>query len=341
MEPNKVSSEADQDGCTDTSLVAELHTASPRSQLDINQADAAPTSHKDQASFCTLDTLLTSAESSLIAEARQLRLRLFNSTTLCTSAASASTSFPITLEYARMVLGHAFKVSRCHTLQALKLSARIKCSKYNAAVITNQTLVHNSAHSTVDELAASLAVHREAQCQQLLDLFGSVEAAEASTDKTIKTRSPAIDPPFGVFIGINIHVGREFYANAGVRIHDHAPVIMGRHVRLGPNVSILTEGHDTDAEERRKGDVFAQPIEIEDDVWIGAGATVLGGVKIGNGAVIGAGSLVCKDVGAGQVVVGVPARVKSTVRTGRTGHRETSEERDWSGVEDAVPPGIV
>lgn len=253
MEPNEVSSKADQDGRTNTSLLAELNTDSPRSQLDINQADAAATSHKDQASLCALDTLLTSAESSLIAEARQLRLRLFNSTTLCTSATSASTSFPITLEYAHMVLGHAFKVSRCHTLQALKLSARVKCSKYNTAVITDQTLVHNSAHSTVDELAASLTVHREAQRQLLLDLFGSVEAAEAGADETIKTRSPAIDPPFGVFIGINIHVGQEFYANAGVRIHDHAPVIIGRYVRLGPNVSILTEArHGCRGEEERR-----------------------------------------------------------------------------------------
>jgi maltose O-acetyltransferase len=60
---------------------------------------------------------------------------------------------------------------------------------------------------------------------------------------------------------------------------------------------------------RRRGGrakCFATPIEIGDDVWIGAGATVLGGVKIGDGAVVGAGSLVCKDVGVGQVVVGVP-----------------------------------
>jgi acetyltransferase-like isoleucine patch superfamily enzyme len=271
------------------------------------------------------------AESTLITNVSQLRFNLFGSVALCTSAASVSASFPITPEYARMVSGLPFKVSRCHTLQALKLRARIKCSQYNAPPITDPTLVHTSAYATVDELAASMAAHREAQRQQLLDLFGYVAAAEAGADEAATRRSPAVDPPLAVFIGINIHVGREFYANAGVRIHDHAPVIIGQHVRLGPNVSLLTEGHDTDAVERRKGDVFALPIEIGDDVWIGAGATVLGGVKIGDGAVIGAGSLVCKDVEAGQVVVGVPAKPKTTVRTERKG-----EEAEWSGAEDVA-----
>jgi acetyltransferase-like isoleucine patch superfamily enzyme len=341
MEHDDVLSKAGRDGCSDASFQVEPDTASPCAQRDIHQADAEFRSDKNQAYFSTLDTLITSTDSAFIAEATQLRLRLFNSTTLSTSAVSTSTSFPVTLEYARMVLGHRFKVSHCHTLQALKLSARIKCSKYNTAATTDVTLVHNSAHSTVHELAASLAVHREAQRQQLLDLFGYVEEAEPGADETVKTRSPAIDPPFGVFIGINIRVGREFYANAGVRIHDHAPVVVGRHVRLGPNVSLLTEGHDTDAEERRKGDVFARPIEIGDDVWIGAGATVLGGVKIGNRAVVGAASLVCKDVGAGQVVVGVPARVQRTVMTGGTGQIGTGEEAEWSGVDDAVLAGVV
>lgn len=84
-----------------------------------------------------------------------------------------------------------------------------------------------------------------------------------------------------VFIGINSRVGREFYANAGVRIHRHAPVVIGRHVRLEPNVGLL-KGHTMGAEERRRGDVITRPIEIGDDVWIGAGATVLG--ACGSGA---------------------------------------------------------
>jgi acetyltransferase-like isoleucine patch superfamily enzyme len=224
-----------------------------------------------------------------------------------------------------MVLGRPFKVSRCHTVQALKLSARVKCMQFNAAAITNETLVHDKSNFTVEDLAKALRVHREAQRQQLLDLFGCVEQPDPGAAEAARRRSPAIDPPFGVFIGINIRIGKEFYANAGVRIHDHAPVVIGRHVRLGPNVSLLTEGHDTDAEARRKADVFAAPIEIGDDVWIGAGATVLGGVKIGDGAVVGAGSLVCRDVGEGEVVVGVPAKV---VKRKGGGKGERGRERE-------------
>jgi acetyltransferase-like isoleucine patch superfamily enzyme len=124
----------------------------------------------------------------------------------------------------------------------------------------DDALVHHSSSAfTVDELAASLAVHREVQRQQLLDIFGFVEQPDDDTaDEAIRKRSPAIDPPFGVFIRVNIRVGLEIYANAGVRIHDHAPVVIGRHVRLGPNVSLLTQGHDTDAQERRKGEVFCR-----------------------------------------------------------------------------------
>jgi maltose O-acetyltransferase len=92
----------------------------------------------------------------------------------------------------------------------------------------------------------------------------------------VQKRSPAIDSSFGMFVGINTRVGRELCANAGVRIHDHALVVIGRYVRFGPNVSLLTEGHATDAEERMRGVVVARPIEIGDDVWIEAGVSVLG-----------------------------------------------------------------
>jgi acetyltransferase-like isoleucine patch superfamily enzyme len=314
MEHHEISSAAGHGDLTKDSLPGELNASSPPAQLDTNPTNCDPNSDNKQSHSIPITALAITTESALLAEATQLRLRIFNSSTLCTSAASTainspSPSFPITLEYANMILGHPFKVSRCHTIQALKLSARIKCTQYNAAAIMDGALGHDQSNFMAEDLAKVLSVHREAQRRQLLDLFGSVEQPDRGADEAVRRRSPAIDPPFSVFIGINIRIGQEFYANAGVRIHDHAPVVIGRHVRLGPNVSLLTEGHDTDAEARRRGDVFAAPIEIGDDVWIGAGVTVLGGVKIGDGAVVGAASLVCKDVGEGEVVVGVPARV--------------------------------
>src|SRR5437763_1925888 len=104
-----------------------------------------------------------------------------------------------------MVLRHHFKVSRCRTIQALKLSALVKRTHYNTATMLDEALIHDAANFTVDDMAASLAAHREAQRQQLLDLFGYVESPNPATlaDQNVQKRSPAIDSPFGVFVSIN------------------------------------------------------------------------------------------------------------------------------------------
>ena len=327
---------------------ADLEAAESQSSPDTGEI--IPNCHSGTESVCSTvtDTIAVTPESALIAEATQRRVAIFNSDTLSSSAASNTTSnslsnslspsFPLTLEYANMILGHRFKVSRCRTIQALKLSAHVKCTKYNAAAFVEETLAHDTPHFAVDMLVSTLSKRRESQRLQLLDLFGYVEPADRDADEAMRTRAPAIDPPFGVFIGINIRVGQEFYANAGVRIHDHAPVVIGRHVRLGPNVSLLTEGHAMEAEERRRGDVYAKSIEIGDDVWVGAGATVLGGVKIGNRAIIGAGALVNRDVGEGELAVGVPAKVRKRLEGA---DEAVGGRKDGGGAEGGVPAGVV
>ena len=318
MDPREDRVNLAQVGLSDFAPLTQLAPSEGSSSLDIDRIIPNGHSSDNPTSSTAILTIPIAAESILTEEAKQKRCKIFNSEFLCTSAdaASKSTSFsslphlfmPVTEEYANMILGRQFKVSRCRTLQALKLSARVKCTRYNAAAIMDETLVQDIKKLDIGSLAATSEEHRESQRQQLLDLLGYVEPADPSADQVTRRRAPAIDPPLGVFIGINVRIGREFYANAGVRIHDHAPVIIGNHVRLGPNVSLLTEYHPNDAAERRRGDVLAKSIEIGDDVWIGAGATVLGGVKIGNRAIVGAGALVNRDVGEGQLVVGVPAR---------------------------------
>jgi acetyltransferase-like isoleucine patch superfamily enzyme len=94
-----------------------------------------------------------------------------------------------------------------------------------------------------------------------------------------------------------------------LRIHDSAFVTIGNRVLIAPNVTILTERHDKDVQSRRDGVVYARPVTIGDDCWIGAGATILPGVTIGNGTTIGAGSVVTKDIPSFSVAWGVPARV--------------------------------
>lgn len=91
-----------------------------------------------------------------------------------------------------------------------------------------------------------------------------------------------------------------------------APITIGDHVVFGPQVMIITGGHEFGDEERRAGPLTAQPVQIHNGVWIGARTTILPGVTVGKGAVIGAGSLVNRDVPPNSIVAGVPAKVIRT-----------------------------
>lgn len=84
---------------------------------------------------------------------------------------------------------------------------------------------------------------------------------------------------------------------------------IGNRVLIGPNVTIITERHDKEVQSRRDGVVYAQPVEIGDDCWIGVGTTILPGVTIGRGTVIGAHSMVIRDIPPMSVAWGAPARV--------------------------------
>ena len=90
---------------------------------------------------------------------------------------------------------------------------------------------------------------------------------------------------------------------------DGAPITIGRHVFIGPNFGAYTAQHPLVARERNQGIERALPITIEDDCWIGGDVKVMPGVTIGRGSVVGAGSVVTKDVPEGVVAMGVPAKV--------------------------------
>lgn len=118
-----------------------------------------------------------------------------------------------------------------------------------------------------------------------------------------------IEQPFYCDYGYNISVGSNFYANFNLVILDEASVSFGDNVFIAPNCGFYTAGHPIDADERNKGLEYAKPITVGDNVWIGAHATVLPGVTIGNNCVIGAGSVVTHDIPANSVAVGNPCRV--------------------------------
>lgn len=120
-------------------------------------------------------------------------------------------------------------------------------------------------------------------------------------------------PPFWCDYGYNITVGDWFYANHNLVIQDGAKVTFGDHVFIGPNCCFTTAEHPTDPEQRKAGLEIAKPITVGNNVWIGAGSTVLAGVTIGDNTVIGAGSVVTQSIPANVVAVGVPCRVKREI----------------------------
>lgn len=124
-----------------------------------------------------------------------------------------------------------------------------------------------------------------------------------------------INQPFRCDYGCNIHIGNNFFANFSLTILDEASVTIGDNVFIGPNVSIYTACHPLEAEARNTGIEWAEPVIIGNSVWIGGNVTILPGVTVGDNSVIGAGSVVTKDVAPNTVVAGNPARVIKHVRT--------------------------
>lgn len=115
--------------------------------------------------------------------------------------------------------------------------------------------------------------------------------------------------PFRCDYGCNIHVGQNFFANFNLTVLDEAPVRIGDNAFIGPNVSIFTACHPLDAELRSRNVQWAKPVTIGHDVWIGGDTTILPGITVGNNVVIGAGSVVTKDIPDNVVCAGNPAKI--------------------------------
>lgn len=118
-----------------------------------------------------------------------------------------------------------------------------------------------------------------------------------------------ITAPFYCDYGFHISVGNNFYTNHNCTILDGAKVTFGDNVFIAPNCVFSTAGHAIDAELRAKGLEIALPITVGSNVWFGANVTVLPGVTIGDNTIIGAGSVVNRDIPSGVIAVGNPCRV--------------------------------
>lgn len=127
--------------------------------------------------------------------------------------------------------------------------------------------------------------------------------AEAGEGATIR-------PPFHCDYGYNISLGKGVFLNFNCVILDVATVVIGDGTQIAPGVQILTADHPREAALRAQMLEFGKPVSIGANVWIGAGALILPGISIGDDAIIGAGSVVTRDVPAGAVAVGNPARMR-------------------------------
>ena len=119
-------------------------------------------------------------------------------------------------------------------------------------------------------------------------------------------------PPFYTAFGKNTRVGRGVFINFGCTFLDQGGITIEDGVFIAPDVKILTEGHPE--EPTRRHTLVTKPIHVGRNVWIGAGATILPGVSIGENAIIAAGAVVAKDVAANMIVGGVPARELREIR---------------------------
>lgn len=148
-------------------------------------------------------------------------------------------------------------------------------------------------------------------CQRLNSLSPGATQAKARLLEALLGAgvSIKINTPFFCDYGYNQRLGSNVYFNVNCVLLDVMPISIGNDVLIGPGVHLYTACHPLSAKQRKTGLEFGRPITIEDDVWIGGGAIVCPGVRIGAGAVIGAGSVVTRDVPSGVLAAGNPCRV--------------------------------
>ena len=118
-----------------------------------------------------------------------------------------------------------------------------------------------------------------------------------------------INPPFYCDYGSHIHVGKNFFANYNCTIIDVAKVIIGDNCQMAPNVAIYTAGHPVHPDTRNTAYEYGKEVRIGDNVWIGGNTVICPGVTIGDCCVIGAGSVVTKDIPSWTIAAGNPCRV--------------------------------
>jgi acetyltransferase-like isoleucine patch superfamily enzyme len=193
-----------------------------------------------------------------------------------------------------------------------------KIADFSVQVLINKDLVKHqlACKEKLYDFNFSRPSENEKRHEILSSLFGQYKGTH-------------IEPPFQCDMGNNIFFGEGGFINYGVKIIDIAPVTIGDYVLIAPNVVICTVDHPADLAERVKPYACAEPIVLGNNVWVGAGCVVLGGVTIGSRSVIGAGSIVTNDIPSDVIAVGNPCRVIKKIEHGEMPSDEKIAEY-WS-----------
>ena len=158
-------------------------------------------------------------------------------------------------------------------------------------------------------------VRERAQAEVLLRRFRSGEDGTVLRELLGSMgKGTAVREPFFCDYGYNISLGDRVFLNFGCVLLDVCRIVIGDGCQIGPGVQIYAADHPRDAATRSLGLEFGRPVVLGCDVWVGGGALLLPGVTVGDGAVIGAGSVVTRHVAPGSTVMGNPARVKEVRR---------------------------
>lgn len=191
-------------------------------------------------------------------------------------------------------------------------------------------LAHMATGAVYDDLTPELVDARRAAVLATNAYNAAFGQPQAERERLLRALLGAVgeganlEPTFRCEFGRNITVGARFWANFDCVMLDGAPITIGDDVLIGPKVGLYTSDHSLDLGERVAGACRARPITIGDGVWIAGGVTVLPGVTIGAGAVVGGGAVVTRDVPAGTVAAGNPARVlRAITDADRTGYVPT------------------
>jgi len=161
--------------------------------------------------------------------------------------------------------------------------------------------IHDVASHT---MKLSVELNNSTDSTMVRKILSEIIGSELDSSTTVFT-------PFHINLGIFTRIGKNVFINHACTFLDIGGITIDDDVLIGPNVNLITEGHPLNPAERKSQ--FVKPVVIKRNAWIGAGATILPGVTVGENAVVAAGAVVNKDVPANMVVAGIPAKIIKTI----------------------------